>query len=267
MFNRNIVGISSNLWPRFKAWQFFKDLSRLNVNYIELCFFDLFHFNIYDLKEAELLKKLAEENQIEIISVHAPFDVHNVDISSPQLASSSVDIIVKTLRFAKSVGAVGITLHPGGPVQESRAVRVKQAVESLKIITDEAARLDMEIWIENMLPGLFGNTLDELLYLISQVNSSNIGICLDTGHLHLNGVSLKEAITVSRPYLRAFHLHDNNGKYDEHLFPGEGTIDFSPVIELLQKNSSPYIFFIFELAGSENPLIFMQKVSDFVKQF
>jgi sugar phosphate isomerase/epimerase len=56
---------------------------------------------------------------------------------------------------------------------------------------------------------------------------------LDVGHAHL-GDGITAAFTELKPLLRSSHLHDNHGERDEHLWPGDGTIQWDEVWEGLK---------------------------------
>ena len=50
------------------------------------------------------------------------------------------------------------------------------------------------------------------------------------------------------PLIRSVHVHDNHGMKDEHLWPGEGTIDFRRTMELLRTAPQPPAL-VLEVAG------------------
>jgi sugar phosphate isomerase/epimerase len=74
-----------------------------------------------------------------------------------------------------------------------------------------------------------------LLEILAAGHFDSVGVCLDTGHAHIpagdaeDGVAPALAILSDR--LITTHIHDNHGEKDEHLWPGDGTIDWPPVIE------------------------------------
>jgi sugar phosphate isomerase/epimerase len=52
-----------------------------------------------------------------------------------------------------------------------------------------AARLGIQLLLENMLPHLlFGQTSD-MMYLLGEISTCAVGTCLDTGHAHLAVIS------------------------------------------------------------------------------
>lgn len=67
-------------------------------------------------------------------------------------------------------------------------------------------------------------------------------LCLDIGHANHPDQSHLPAKNSINTFIEAFkekiihlHIHDNHGKSDEHLIPGEGTIDWYMVIKELKK--------------------------------
>jgi sugar phosphate isomerase/epimerase len=66
------------------------------------------------------------------------------------------------------------------------------------------------------------------------LDSAEVGICLDFGHAHLDG-DLVDAIEAVSGHLAAIHVHDNRGRADDHLMPFEGTIDWPAALTAVQK--------------------------------
>ena len=75
-------------------------------------------------------------------------------------------------------------------------------------------------------------------YLLGNIKSPNVGFCYDSGH--------ENAFTPNEDYLSrygdilvAMHLHDNDGKNDNHMLPlhRNGTIDWRKKVSDLKKTS------------------------------
>ena len=105
----------------------------------------------------------------------------------------------------------------------------------LRELTDYIKGRELVICLEN-LPGFVQNA-DDLLWIIHQVGSENLGICLDTGHLHLSKYPDQEAfIKKAGHHLKALHIADNEGETDQHMIPyGRGTVDIEQVVRALQE--------------------------------
>ncbi len=85
-------------------------------------------------------------------------------------------------------------------------------------------------------------TLDDGLRMVREIGDAQLGILLDTGHLHVNGEDLAEGVAKLGPLLGHVDLDDNDGSADAHLTPGAGSIDFTPFIaELKRAGYSGYV--------------------------
>jgi fructoselysine 3-epimerase len=78
-------------------------------------------------------------------------------------------------------------------------------------------------------------TLDDGLRMIREIGDDQLGILLDTGHLHVNGEDLAEGVAKLGPLLGYVDLDDNDGSADAHLAPAAGTIDFAPFAAALKR--------------------------------
>ena len=67
-----------------------------------------------------------------------------------------------------------------------------------------------------------------------ETNSDIFKVCLDTGHSNFCGENPADAVRLlGKEYLGALHVHDNNGKGDQHLRPGFGNIDWEDFSDAL----------------------------------
>ncbi|HEV2678998.1 MAG TPA: sugar phosphate isomerase/epimerase, partial [Rhodanobacter sp.] len=100
-------------------------------------------------------------------------------------------------------------------------------------------------------------TPEHLLYIVKAGHFDSVGVSLDVGHLHLAqdaavaGRAEEQAVRAASPWVESavtllgariaqVHLHDNHGAFsdsadmkDEHLWPGEGAIDWPAVAAAL----------------------------------
>ena len=74
-----------------------------------------------------------------------------------------------------------------------------------------------------------------------------------------------------KPRIRSLHVHDNNGKEDQHLFPASeggasqgGTIDWTKTMELLRScpGQYPLLLELREVPEMEHPLDEIARVFD-----
>ncbi len=74
-------------------------------------------------------------------------------------------------------------------------------------------------------------------HILESLDSSYARFCLDVGHVQAFARnSWQDWLPAMDSWLGQLHLHDNNGKWDEHLAIGKGTIDFRGLFNHLEKN-------------------------------
>jgi sugar phosphate isomerase/epimerase len=77
-----------------------------------------------------------------------------------------------------------------------------------------------------------------LIEILETGHLDQIGVCLDLGHAHMT-VGVPEAIATLGARIVQVHAHDNHGLKDEHLWPGDGAIDWSATAAALSALSAP----------------------------
>jgi sugar phosphate isomerase/epimerase len=160
----------------------------------------------------------------------------------------AMDEVKRALESAEQVPFKDVVLALGlnhSAWDEPAIERSLTAVEHLKAF---AAPLGVRLLLENMENEV--TTPDHLLYILKTGHFDSVGVCLDVGHLHLaqpvenapkdSGVDAAIELLGSR--IAQVHLHDNHGPFapegavpktsemkDEHLWPGDGTINWPTV--------------------------------------
>ncbi len=129
------------------------------------------------------------------------------------------------------------------------AGRVRQAYGNDKIIPDsltayrnlcgEAAKRGITLTIETACTEMYEVNLKPELIIdfIREVGVANLGICIDSGHCHLNGLDLPAVIRKCGSFFLETHFHDNFGVRDEHNPVGIGTINWVKVINAMVEAS------------------------------
>jgi sugar phosphate isomerase/epimerase len=72
--------------------------------------------------------------------------------------------------------------------------------------------------------------------LFERLNSDRICFCFDTGHFNVfSRASLSVWLQEVGKYLGQLHLHDNHGRFDEHLPVGNGNFPFADLFQTLRE--------------------------------
>ena len=195
--------------------------------------------------KAEEMKSVYEENGIRISCIGG-FYVNHFDPQKEEEYKKLVrNVILLAERINVKVVAGFAGRIVGRPLEESIPKFKEIWGEHVKFAEDHGVK----IAFENCLEPWFGGSPADLLWFISNVDSDYIGICLDTGHIHANHLDVGQAIRQVGDHLIATHIHDNNGRHDQHYPPLMGTIDWRKVMKAFREINYKYPL-IFEVRGN-----------------
>ena len=173
------------------------------------------------------------------------------------------DELRRWLDLFLALGVRAAVLHAEGrgePDAERRA-------RTLRTLTEHVRGTDLVICLENLAFAGSGQTVADLrARIVAAEGGGNLGICLDTGHLHLVRGDQAAFIREAGPLLQALHIADNDGSGDQHLLPfGRGTVDWAAVTGALI--ALPYRgMFNFEVPGERRcPLAVRLAKLDYVR--
>ena len=182
----------------------------------------------------EYIEKLKEEKhkyEIDYIQAHAPYPRDYLSLSDTEKEKSNREILL-SMDYAAALGIPQIVVHPiKGSIREnigyftSLLKRRKQPIR----IAVENMETDSEIY-----------SADSLLEIVKPLYPE-CSLCLDTGHAHMAGENIVSFIRKTQNYLTATHIADNNGKSDQHLLPGFGTICWEDVIKAFKDYYDGYL--------------------------
>ena len=131
------------------------------------------------------------------------------------------------------------------------------------------ADTDFTICLENLRPNPTVADADKILEWIHLLGGKNLGICLDTGHLHVANISKKtttqsqgDFIRRAGSYLQATHINGNDGTDDYHLAPFaiKNSVHWPEVVTALREIGYDGLFTL-EIPGEikGNPPLFLLK--------
>ncbi|WP_240910629.1 sugar phosphate isomerase/epimerase [Thermococcus sp. MV11] len=169
------------------------------------------------------------------VTLHAPFSDLNLASFNERIREASLGIIRETLVLAAELDALVVTIHPGhcSPVSvRNRRKYLEIHRESLRRIARWGEEYGVRIGVENMprFPILDAQTCERLAEVIGDVE---IGITFDVGHLNTTTGNFSGFLERFGTRIIHLHLHDNSGKSDEHLAPGEGTVPWKTLVPRL----------------------------------
>ena len=149
-----------------------------------------------------------------------------------------VEFIDRSIDTAGILGARYMVVHPIYHDADHNDISdpgefISVNIEAYKPWIESAAKKDVIILSENLQYGASADPRN-IAELSAKIGSGNFGWCFDTGHAHCSGFSPNVLGECAVAPL-SLHIHDNDGNGDDHLIPGDGTIDWDKMISALKK--------------------------------
>jgi len=154
----------------------------------------------------------------------------------PDLRQWRIEYSKKCVDIAASLGAPTVSVTSGRPIagilpEESMTLLRCSLREVLKYAAEKSVRIGIEYE-----PGLLIERSEELVELISVIDSPWLGANLDLGHSHVLGEDPETVISGLGPRIFHVHIEDIKGVKHYHLIPGTGDMDFPKLFALLKRH-------------------------------
>ena len=218
----------------------------------------------------DALQNGLRDNGLTVFDVHAPHgSLESFGYPAPAAGHVCLESARKAMETAAELGARTVTFHVSrtrlvGRMAGEYGVFEKAELENarprilrqLEMVLPEAERLGLMIALENLF--LPSSTAAFLVSVIETMPHPNLGLNYDSGHALLlerqpgkASEDIAEWIRIGwdndcvifqddqldamLPYVITCHIHDNHGKNDEHLLPGQGIADWGRIVERLRR--------------------------------
>ncbi len=179
----------------------------------------------------DTLLSLKERYGLSYIQAHAPYPRNYAALTNEEKALSDKEIILAA-SYAARLGIPHIVIHP-----------IKGSVnDNVSYFRSLLSHIDSSIMIaiENMEGQGEITSPDELLEIISELDG-RAGICLDTGHANIAGEDIPGFVRACGSNLIGTHIADNDGRSDQHLLPGFGSIEWEELIPAFRDSYAGYL--------------------------
>ncbi len=193
---------------------------------------------IFQVSDAEFEKRLRHEGELIRASglmcsqTHGPWRWPVRDFTVEERAERYASM-AKAVRGTAYVGAPNYVIHCimpfGADNTEHRDALWEMNFEYFGRLCEVGKEYGVVINFENLpFTSLPLSRVCEILEFVKQMNNPWMKMCLDTGHCAVHGDSVGDAVrAIGKEYLSILHVHDNDGRHDNHWLPGQGVIDWS----------------------------------------
>ncbi len=162
----------------------------------------------------------------------------NVADPDPDKRAGDVNRLKRHIEICAALGVRVVVIHPGGrrsdETREERDLTERLNVDSFNRLADRAESLGVRIALENLMRR-GAATAYEMLDLVDRIGRASLGLTLDTSHARVMGLDIAKMIGEIGPLLIATHVSDNDGSGDQHLTPGNGSIEWAAVVAALRR--------------------------------
>ena len=167
------------------------------------------------------------------ITVHGPFSDLNPASLNEAIWNETVKQIKQCVEMSADFSRI-VVVHPGilSPLGSQMPDQAwARNVDALKELCGHAEEYGVTLCLENMID------LDKLLCrtppeVFGMVEAAGCGMAFDVGHANTMG-NIDEFLREKDRFTHV-HIHDNNGKKDEHLELSKGNIDWDRVLSELK---------------------------------
>lgn len=168
------------------------------------------------------------------ISLHGP--CVTVNLADPN-DTQYLNRYEKDITFGKEINAEFIVVHTNEQWSGNRKDIQNLVIERLQELDKLAQNIaGPRLAVENV--GLLTNNLfNESEYIELFTKFPNIVSLIDVGHANVNQWNLPHVIQTLNKKIIAYHLHDNNGKKDEHQPIGTSSINWTELFKAINTYS------------------------------
>ena len=205
------------------------------------------HFDYTSREHVAELASWFRSNALTAWSMHAPIYADRemgrsglpaLNLLHPEKSRriEAMDEIKRALETADQIPFRNLVVHLGDKDDEWSPRTVEYAITALEHLGAFARPLGVRPLVENLLSE--PTTPEHLVEILQTGHLDQIGVCLDLGHAHIT-VGVPAAIATLSGRIVQVHAHDNHGMKDEHLWPGDGAIDWPTTAAALNALAAP----------------------------
>lgn len=166
----------------------------------------------------------------------------NIAETSPFVANAADDYLEAYLDAARRLGAGWIVVHGGYHFGSDKRARMDAAVARIGQLCRKAERKGVRLLLENLNPEpeqaevhYLCNDLEECRYYFERLDSPALGWSFTVNHAHIRPNRIPAFMAgLDMRRCGEVRLADCRGTHEEHLKPGEGTIDFPAVFAAIE---------------------------------
>lgn len=139
-----------------------------------------------------------EVSRLGPVFVHAKYLV-NLGSANQEIITKSRQSLIYDLDFSSQIKAQGVIVHIGSFKNTSLPASLKRIITYCRQILQESS-IDSRLILENSAGAgqTIGAKLEDIGYLIAQIQSPRVGFCFDTCHAFASGYDLRQSAGIKK---------------------------------------------------------------------
>ncbi len=193
----------------------------------------------FSLAELKLIRAQMSDNGLEPVSFMPAFYRYPHSLSSPNevVRQDSLEYMRQCMDNAVALGAKILLIVPGHSLFGQDLADARQRmIDSIDSVCRYSQQYEIRLGIEpaNKAVTDLVNTAGDAKSVIQELSYPNLGVVIDTGHIHLSDETPEQAVKTLGPLLLQVHVNDNDSRRQQNLIPGEGTFGLKAFLAILR---------------------------------
>lgn len=217
-------------------WAIERDVRNIDVRLV-----DPDDLDEYDDAKADRVRQLCTEHDISL-GLHTLSAVNTAEFT-PRIDDAVREYLFSYVDVAAAVDADRTIVHAGYHFTADVEARTEASLQRLEELLAYAEERGVTILLENMNPEpedaevhYLCSALEDVERYFEGLASPNLRWAFNPPHAHLHEEGIDGYLdALDLDICREVRLNDNRGVREEHLMPGEGTIDFEHLFDRLER--------------------------------
>lgn len=153
----------------------------------------------------------------------------------------------KTISLCLELGSKQIVFHTNNCFikEENRLEKQKNSEENCLLINKICQEKNISLLVETLALPVKGAPIFTDVEFVDFIIKNDLFALIDVGHMNLNNYNYEYVIKKLNHRIKAYHLHNNDGKSDTHQRINDGTFNYEKFYQLYKKYT-PEAALVFE---------------------
>jgi len=191
---------------------------------------------IYTGSEINQIKKWLKEFDLKLLDLHGSVGKEKnwfSDVEYQRLAG--VELIKNRIDMTAELGGDAVVMHIPTCTKEEKEFNKK--ADNLQKSLDELYNYSIGKKIKIAIENMPNDDFKFIKKLLNHYSEKFLGLCYDSGHGNIGKCEGLKFLDHVKDRLICVHLHDNDGKTDQHKNPFYGTVNWEELIKIIRKSS------------------------------